>query len=378
MRVTLIQRVVPHYRVPLFQRLHDELGWVVAAGTGPVGNALNTPAVDPPWLHRFDFHRDARRQYGARVPLAEIRAALRPDAIVAEFSLHMSSTWALAMARKARRPLLAFWSQGWNTERGFVRPADLASQAVRLMLLARADAQLCYSDAGAAYLRRHLPGRPRAFVAANTLAVETMPGRDVDRSPADPAAAHLVWIGRVTPDKRVPMLVRAFGRALARMPRLKLTIVGEGPDLDRVRAEAARLPAGAVTLLGAVYDDAATARLLQEASLYVSAGSVGLGVNHALAYGVPVMMFDDPVRVRHHPEHIYVVDGVTGWRVSGGTEEALAAALVRVLGGATAPKHVLRAQIADYVRDYASLGRMMDGFRELHACLAALHAARSR
>lgn len=366
MDVTLLQRVVPHYRVPIFERLHAELGWTVATGRGDAGFGLLGMAVDPPWLYRFDFRRSPRNEYSALVPLGDIRRLLRPDAVVAEFSLQMSSTWSLAARRGlGLRPKLAFWSQGWNHERGFARASDRVSQHLRLAIMRRADAHLTYTDDGANYLRRSL-GVP-VFVARNTLDSSTMPGTNIDRSPSDPSHARLLAIGRLTDDKRIDHIVNALAILRRNMPGVTLTIVGDGPA--RAQIERAAAPLGnAVTMTGAIYDPARTAAILQEATCVVIGGSAGLSVNHALAYGVPVVLADDPA-IHHHPEHAYVVEGVTGWRAPSGSAAAMASTLQRALSGTYSPKIALREKLRNYVAVELSVTRMLSGFHDLHRYL---------
>jgi hypothetical protein len=62
MKVVILQRVVPHYRMALFSRLHEELGWAVATGRREGSHGLNVAESDPPWLHRFDFERRPSHQ----------------------------------------------------------------------------------------------------------------------------------------------------------------------------------------------------------------------------------------------------------------------------------------------------------------------------
>lgn len=368
MNVVILQRVVPHYRMALFDRLHQELGWTVVTGRREGGHGLNVAENDPPWLHRFDFKRQPSHQYRAKVPVDAILEALAPDAVIAEFTPQMSSTWRLsrdAMLGRTKRRKLVYWSQGPNVERGFRKLGDLATQALRLALLAPADAQLCYTQAGADYLRRWLPGKPSVFVASNTVDLDAFPGRGIDASSADARAANLLFVGRLTPDKRVPMLVEAVAQARRTVPGLTLTIIGDGPDMAAARSAAKGLD-DAVTFTGAIYSDDALAPHFQRASLFVYAGSIGLAANHALAYGLPIMIFDDPGEgARHHPENAYVVDDVTGYRVLSATTSALADRIVVALSGCQTPRATLGHSIRRFADEHLSIDRMVEGFQEL-------------
>lgn len=370
MRLTVIQRMVPHYRVPLFSRLHREFGWNVATASSGPSHGLHRAAKGSghEWLNEFDFSLDPKRQYRAKVPLPEIREALAPDCILAEFSLQMSSTWRLSLTPRSRRPLLVYWSQGQNVERGFSSLRDLVSQGLRLLLLSRADAHICYSEEGARYLRRWLPSRAPVIVANNTLAIEDFADRGEDTSPADAAHARLICVGRLTPDKRVPMLVEAFGQLLKSTPGVHLTIVGDGVDMPNVRAAAAGLPRDAVHIAGAVYDDQELARYFKQSSLFVSVGSAGLGVIHALAYGLPVVLCDGP-GVHHHPEHCHIIAGITGFRLKVTDSSALSNELSCILSGDISPKRLMRNGISEYVNKNLMMESMVDGFRLLNEFL---------
>jgi glycosyltransferase involved in cell wall biosynthesis len=369
-RLTVIQRMVPHYRAPLFARMYREFSWNVATAAAGPSHGLRRAVRDNDheWLHEFDFSLNPLRQYSAKVPLDDIRRTLNPDCILAEFSLQMSSSWRLALARKSKRPLLVYWSQGSNVERGFKRPRDLISQILRLLLLSRADAHICYSAEGAQYLRRWVPSRAPVFVANNTLAVEDLIDRELDTSPEEASHARLICVGRLTPEKRVPLLVDAFALLLESMPNLHLTIVGDGADMQKVRTSAAALPPGSIDIAGEVYDDAVLSEHFRQSSMFVSVGSAGLGVIHALAFGLPVVLCEG-AGIHHHPEHCHVVHGVTGFRLNVRDPEALSAELKEILAQKASPKAAMREAIYGYVKSNLMMDRMMDGFRNLNAFL---------
>lgn len=372
MQTVILQRTIPHYRIPLFERLHRELGWLVATDSERGAHGLHEIEATPPWLHRFPFKRHSRHQYRACVPVDAIVDALRPDAFVAEFSPQMSSSWRLSrdalLGNRQRK--LAYWSQGWNVERGFRKPQDFLLQVLRLALMAPAHAHLCYSADGAAFLRRWLPGHAPVFVAQNTVDLAGYPGRGIDNAPTRADQASLLFVGRLTPDKRVPLLISAFASARRRVPGLRLRIIGDGPDRAAVHAAAAEQGA-AVEVLGPLYDDAQLAPHFQSASLFVYAGSIGLAANHALAYGVPIVVYDAPKGAPHHPEHSYVVDGVTGYRVASDTVDALAAQLVSLADRPAPAKTELRPKIEQYVSENLTIDTMISGFHLLDQYLRA-------
>ncbi len=112
-------------------------------------------------------------------------------------------------------------------------------------------------------------------VDATLLAREPRPARD----PESPQ--RVVFLGRLDPVKRIPMLMRA----VARVDRARLDIFGDGPERATLEAQAATLPQ--VTLHGSVSRE----RALRDADVLVlpsEAEGFGLVLIEAMAAGVPV------------------------------------------------------------------------------------------
>jgi glycosyltransferase involved in cell wall biosynthesis len=119
---------------------------------------------------------------------------------------------------------------------------------------------------------------------------------------------RLVAVGRLAPVKRWLELVEAIAPLAARIPGLRLDVVGEGPlrpDLERWRSEHG---ASWLVLHGRV-DDAALRDLYRAADVLVSASSAegwGMTITEAARCAVPAVVTD----VTGH--RAAVVDGVTG------------------------------------------------------------------
>jgi glycosyltransferase involved in cell wall biosynthesis len=174
-------------------------------------------------------------------------------------------------------------------------------------------------------------------------------------------------VGAVTrfyPAKGIGHLIDAFPAVLAAHPRAWLVLVGQGPEEQALRARAAEL---------GIATHVVFAGFQRDAHVYVGGFDVaavpsveegfGLVALEALALGVPVVAS----RVGGLPD--IVLDGATGLLVEPARPDALAAALVRLLGDAALRARMGEAARADVHRfsldTYA--GRLTEIYQELAA-----------
>jgi glycosyltransferase involved in cell wall biosynthesis len=136
----------------------------------------------------------------------------------------------------------------------------------------------------------------------------------------------VVAVGRLEPEKRFDLLLRAFAPLAARRPELKLFIAGDGSSRQMLEAERERLGLGrASRLLGHVADPA---DVYQAADVFVqSADNEGTpnAVLEAMAFEVPIVATDaggTRELIRH---------GEDGLVVPRGDERALSAAIGSVM-----------------------------------------------
>ncbi len=192
-------------------------------------------------------------------------------------------------------------------------------------LYSRARAVVASHDATTSWLsRRGIAARtiPNALVAPLG-GGQAIPPVRTGRI-ACPPRKRLVTLGRLAPEKRVDMLIRAFERIAQDLPEWDLDIYGEGPLRGELTRVAGNVP-GRVTIRGFThepYDALATADLYASASCVEGFGNA---IWEALACGVPVVALDCGAPVR-----TLVRDGVDGRIVRGGVH-ALSVALAELL-----------------------------------------------
>lgn len=167
-------------------------------------------------------------------------------------------------------------------------------------------------------------------------------------------------IGRFDPVKNLPMLVDALAGAMARQPRLRAVLVGDGPQ--RVEIEARVLAtgfSGRFVLTGHRDDARALVPCFDAFALASVSEGLSVAVLEAMAAGVPVAV----TAVGGNTE--LVEDGCTGWVVPSGDTGALQRAFV-----AAAADPGGRARLGDAGRRRwearFSFASMIDAYRGLY------------
>ncbi len=162
-------------------------------------------------------------------------------------------------------------------------------------------------------------------------------GTDPRFSPGGDKTVHpsVVAVARLAPVKRFGLLIDSVASARDRVPGLRLTIVGDGPERDALRAQVARLDATQwVDFAGSVDHDHLVD--IYRRSWIVASASLaegwGLSLTEAAGCGTPAVATD----IRGHRSS--VVDGTTGVLAS---ERELGDAVARVL-----LDHDLRSRLA--------------------------------
>jgi N-acetyl-alpha-D-glucosaminyl L-malate synthase BshA len=175
---------------------------------------------------------------------------------------------------------------------------------------------------------------------------------------APPDHRVLMHVSNFRPVKRVPDVIRTFAGVRASM-RATLVLVGDGPDRDTARREAARLGVERdVRFVGRVDD---VADLLRGADLFLlpsETESFGLAALEAMACGVPVIAS----RVGGLPE--VVVEGSSGFLVPTGDVAAMTERAIAVLGDA-ARLEALRQGAVARARDF-SAERVVPRYEQLY------------
>ena len=350
-KVLLISNKVFHYRVAnynYFARRFQEQGiqFIVRACELERQN---------PFPVDFDFREIPFKLSAYRREIER----LKPDVVIVFLFLKELFTWTLMHWVKAKGIPLVYWNKGINLE---VRDPGLRNQLF-YYVHTLCDGIILYSENERQYVKRH--NQHKVFVAKNTVNFNSFP--EIAESKAAlkkqlgiPFEKVVLFVGRLRAVKKVDHLIEAF-RGI-NDTGVGCLIVGDSMG----RNLAMEVRGTNVLYLGEIHDPAniRISQLFKLADVFCIPGDVGLGLNQAFYWGLPVVT----ERGLQPPEFQHLVDGRNGFVVAEDDIDGLREGLRRILGDDQLRAEFARNARADILRE-ASIETMFCGFRD---CVAAL------
>ncbi len=290
--VLLISNKVPHYRVSVYNylwRRFQEAGWefkVASDGISPHGRAEA----------KFDFRELRFRFAGYHRLIRDIA----PDVVMFHLHLRDPIFWMLIHWLKRKGVPVVCWTKGANLD----RPESRLRYHVFNHFHSLSDALILYSKDQTRHVKPR--NRRKIFVANNTVNFEDYPAVPETRGQIKaefgiPFSKMVLFAGTMGVGgerKKVDHLIEVF-RRLDR-GGVGLVLVGEGMSEDRRR----RLNPGNTMYLGQVHDagNVRISKLFKAADVFVMPGHVGLALNQAFYWGLPVITEEGV-----HPPEIHLL-----------------------------------------------------------------------
>ncbi|HVZ84475.1 MAG TPA: glycosyltransferase family 4 protein [Terracidiphilus sp.] len=308
-RVLLVSNRVMHYRVSVynyFWRHFREHGWDFVVLTNELQRQNQNPLAFELIEKPFDF-AEYRREI----------ERLRPDAVI--LFLHMKDRilWPLIHWLKLKRIPVAIWTKTRNLDDPDNRIRNLFFDYLHRL----SNGLILYTSA----LIRYIPSsqRRKVFIANNTINFEDFPEvresrEEIKSSLGIPFQKVVLFVGRIGEEKnrkKVDHLIDIF-RETDRTD-VGLVIVGSGLG-DELRA---RMNPANTRYLGEVHDPEhrAISRIFKMADVCSIPGHVGLGLNQALFWGLPMVTEEG----NQPPEIEYLRNGENGFIVGEDDVQAL-------------------------------------------------------
>lgn len=218
--------------------------------------------------------------------------------------------------------------------------------------IAGADFVLCISHYARSQMMKLSPVADWGKFEISRLGVDTERfAPRATKPPGDPF--ELVCVGRLVAAKGQHILLDALAALRAEGRRVHLTLVGQGPDMESLKAQCSRLDLGeTVMLTGAVNQDAILDYYLRADAFVLPSFAEGLPVvlMEAMALGVPCIT----THITGVPEMIR--DGIEGLLVAPSDTEGLMRAIARLMDDPGLGKALVQAGRSRILAEYTLAG----------------------
>ncbi len=241
---------------------------------------------------------------------------------------------------------------------------------LRRLNLPLADAHINYIDEAKEIIGSYGVPQQKIFVISNSPDTDELLAafeKVKDRTPLLPANPHrLIHVGRLVQWKRVDLIIEAVKRLQPVYPGIELVVVGFGPELEKLKAQAEREGlTEAVRFVGGVYNSVDLGQYLHESAVYVLGGMGGLSINDAMCFAKPVVC-----SVADGTEKRLVREGENGYYFNNGDVADLARVLELMLAN---PERVraFGERSLEIIKNEINIHTVIEGYRNVFEFVTA-------
>lgn len=316
-KVTIIQRILPHYRIPFFEALHRELAHAgielqLIYGQEYPGAVPRSEPLEYPWTIRIE-NRYLNTPFGQLVWQACLGYLQDSDLIVFEQTNSLLLNYWLLIRRGLRKHRLAFWGHGRNFQ---ARSGHSSKEGLKKLFINQVDWWFAYTESSAKVVRDSGFSPDRITIVQNAIDTIELESALTAVTQADLSAlrAHLglpndhvaLYCGGMYAGKQLDFLLAACQMIRERISDFHVILIGNGPEQGAI--ERAAQEHDWIHYVGpkfgedrAVYFKASRALLMP--------GLVGLAIVDSFVAGTPLFTTD---LQSHSPEISYLEHGMNG------------------------------------------------------------------
>lgn len=338
-----------HYRVSIynyFARRFRECGWELLVRS-------NELQKENPYPLKFDF---MQMNFGFHRYKKEIER-VDPDIVIMFVHLKDLTIWPLVHWLKFNKIPVVFWMKAKNYD----NPNSIISHLLYKYMHNICDGLIIYSE----HEREHISKRNRykVFAANNTINFEDYPNitesrEDIKRELDIPFEKVVLSVGRMGAGggrKKLDHLIALFN---GDMPEgIGLVVVGSGVSSELLDKRNKKN----IIYFGQVHDpkNLQISKIFKMADVFSVPGHVGLGLNQAFYWGLPVVTEDGS----QPPEINYLINGRNGFIVPNNDLRDLKEKILYLLTEDLAREEFSKNAKEDILK-HASIENMFNGFRK--------------
>lgn len=313
MKLCLIYNFAQHYRTNIFKLISEEFDcdFVFGDSMGDVKkmdysllrgkvSEVKLRSIIRGWTWQSNVISQLFKKYDSYILLGETRSV---------------SAWMFCLLQRILFPKkkVYFWTHGW-----YGKESRLEVLIKKIFLRLPNGGTFLYGNYARNLMIKEGFDPKKLFVIHNSLAYDkqVILRQQTTKSPIytehfNNHNHNLFFVGRLTPEKKIDLALKALKKLLDQGKEYNLIIIGNGETKKELEEMTETLGLGNnVWFYGACYDENKLCELIYNADLCVSPGNVGLTAVHSMTFGTPVITHND---FSHQmPEFEAVKEGKTG------------------------------------------------------------------
>lgn len=296
-KVAVLYRVIQHWRAPMFKRISniEDVDLTVYYGADFEGTKVVSGKdfnFKTKKMRTIKITKKVGSSSGRMMPYCPFLFFQlmkdRPNVVLSEGASNFANAIQGLLYAKLFRKKFIWWGLGRLRDKFYEKSWK---NVFINRIEKKCDAQLCYSSYARDYYNSIGIPDEKIFVAVNVVdtdIIATKTSRDLFKAAKNEAHSFTVlFVGALEPNKKVDMLIRAFGKLVKKHAEAKLDIVGKGSSLDFLRKFVESEHVKNVTFHGQIIEG--LEQFYAKADVFVLPGLGGLAISEAMAYGLPVI-----------------------------------------------------------------------------------------
>jgi glycosyltransferase involved in cell wall biosynthesis len=317
-KVAIVYHYIAHYRLPIFKELANisAINFQFYSGieTDQKINIVNAKTLSNEGINCFELQNRwfLKNKFLWQKNLIQELISNDYDTVIFLGNPNFLSTWAALFFCKIKGIKTILWTHGYTRKLNFIK---ILIFKIYWML---ADKIFLYGNFAKVNLIKLGVDANKLVVIYNSLNYQyqlairnNLTNTDVYKSRFKNNYPVLIFVGRLTKNKKLDQILQAQKLLLAQDTVFNLVLVGKGEDENRLKEFATSN--GLIQhcwFYGETFDEIEIANLFFNSNLCVSPGNVGLTAMHSLVYGIPVITHNN--FNNQMPEFESIISGDTG------------------------------------------------------------------
>ena len=320
-KVAIIYNYIAHYRIPIFNLLSKDknVDYTIYAGTKTDIAIRTAPEIlekTPPEIGGLKWKKITNvwflKYFLWQKGILRLSISKEINTLIFLGNMYYFSTWLAAFVGRLSGKKIIFWTHG------YIRNEKNIQGVIRSLFYRLAHEYLVYGNRARDILISKGFNEKRIHLIYNSLDYDEqvrirkhsqrLNKLDLFKNPDLPIAG---FIGRLTSQKKIEVLIESFARLIKQGNLANLLIIGDGQKRNELQERVRKHEiTDYVLFYGECFDEKKIYQLMNLMNVVVSPGEVGLTAIHSLTYGIPVLThnkFD-----KQMPEYEVIKAGETG------------------------------------------------------------------